>query len=127
MSERQAQGAAKRQSSLRQEAPKKSEALQERKQEWGPQMSWRRSFLSLPGALLTLGLLFTGQVSAAEEFDQYALKSVSTSLSTSQAGAHPDFTTSCELTENAGETRPYALTRDILVELLPDKEPTPLT
>jgi hypothetical protein len=51
------------------------------------------------------------------DFSQYRLETVSASLSTTQAGAHPDFTTSFTLSENEGE--PYALTRDIVVDLPP--------
>nr|MDQ3726263.1 hypothetical protein [Actinomycetota bacterium] len=54
---------------------------------------------------------------AADEFDKYGLESISVSLSTTQAGAHPDFTTSFELTEKDGQ--PYAQTRDIEVDLPP--------
>ena len=52
---------------------------------------------------------------AAEEFDKYALESVSVGLSTTQAGAHADFTTNFELTKNLGQ--PYAMTRDVVVAL----------
>jgi hypothetical protein len=80
-----------------------------------------RSFRKLTGgawiALFVLGLLLASSASAAEEFDKYALASVSAQLSTNQAGAHADFTTNFELTEQAGE--PYARTRDILVSLPP--------
>jgi hypothetical protein len=54
---------------------------------------------------------------AVEEFDKYAVKSVSASLSTTQAGAHADFTTTFELTEKDGE--PHGLTRDLVVSLPP--------
>jgi hypothetical protein len=55
--------------------------------------------------------------SAAGEFEKYALESVSAELSSAQAGAHADFTTIFELSENMGE--PYALTRDVEVHLPP--------
>jgi len=54
---------------------------------------------------------------AADEFDKYALESVSASLSTPQAGAHPDFTTEFVLTRKEGE--PYARTRDVEFRLPP--------
>jgi hypothetical protein len=66
--------------------------------------------------ILTSSLLLAGQASAAEP-EKYALESVSVELSSPQAGAHADFTTSFELTEKDG--KPYALTRDIFVELPP--------
>lgn len=65
-------------------------------------------------ALLALAL-GGSPAQAEEEFDRYALESVSTSLSTTQAGGHPDFTTKIELSEENGE--PFATTRDVVVEL----------
>ncbi len=64
---------------------------------------------------LCLGL--ASQASASEEFEKYALESVSVSLSSTQAGAHADFTTSFKLTEEKGE--PFGRTRDIFVSLPP--------
>ena len=54
---------------------------------------------------------------AAEEFEKYALESVSAQLSTTQAGAHADLTTVFELSQLEGV--PYAQTRDIEVALPP--------
>jgi hypothetical protein len=54
---------------------------------------------------------------AVEEFDKYAVESVSASLSTTQAGAHADMTINFGLAEKGGE--PYGLTRDIVVSLPP--------
>jgi hypothetical protein len=54
---------------------------------------------------------------AAEEFDKYAVESVSSSLSTTQAGAHADLTISFALTQKNGE--PYGLTRDLFFKLPP--------
>jgi hypothetical protein len=54
---------------------------------------------------------------AVEEFDKYAVESVSSSLSTTQAGAHADFTVSFALTQKGGE--PHGLTRDLDVKLPP--------
>jgi hypothetical protein len=57
-------------------------------------------------------------VGAADEFDKYALQSVSVFLSTPEAGAHADLTTSFKLARKAiGE--PYAPTRDLEVALPP--------
>jgi hypothetical protein len=52
---------------------------------------------------------------AAEEFDKYALESVTADLSTTQAGAHPDTTIGIEINRDGNE--PYALTKDIEVRL----------
>lgn len=75
----------------------------------------KRLVLSLTTVLLTAVLLVQG--AGAAEFDKYALESTSASLSTSQAGAHPDFTATFRLTSESGN--PYALTRDIKVKLPP--------
>jgi hypothetical protein len=53
----------------------------------------------------------------ADEFEKYALESVSVSLSSVQAGAHADFTTAFKLAQKEG--KPYAQTRDIEVSLPP--------
>jgi hypothetical protein len=68
---------------------------------------------------LAVTVLFASarSASAADEFEKYALESVSDSLSSTQAGAHPDFTTSFALNEKEGA--PYALTRDVEVSLPP--------
>jgi hypothetical protein len=54
---------------------------------------------------------------AVEEIDQYAVESVSSSLSDTQAGAHADFTVGFALTQKGGE--PHGLTRDLFVKLPP--------
>jgi hypothetical protein len=66
-------------------------------------------------AVALLGTALFGGSARADEFDKYKLESASTQLSTTQAGAHPDFTVNFTLSEAAGE--PYALTRDIEVRL----------
>jgi len=66
--------------------------------------------------LLLGGMLFAAGAEAAE-FEQYRIESVSTSLSNSQAGAHPDFTVSLELSQK--DDVPYANTSDVVVELPP--------
>ena len=61
-----------------------------------------------------------GPASADKDFAKYAIESVSAELSTKQAGAHADLTTSFEL--NATEElkpKPYAFTRDIAFHLPP--------
>ncbi|MGN6663607.1 MAG: hypothetical protein ACTHK6_05305 [Solirubrobacterales bacterium] len=72
---------------------------------------------SLLVILLLGGCFAASSASAAEEFDKYAIESASVSLSTTQAGAHADLTTSFKLTEK--EHRPYARTRDVAVALPP--------
>ncbi|HEX6601342.1 MAG TPA: hypothetical protein VF030_01745, partial [Solirubrobacterales bacterium] len=79
----------------------------------------KRTMLRALSGLFALCLLLASQASAAEEFDKYALESVSAELSSTQAGAHSNFTVGFELTENEAENRPYGLTRDILVQLPP--------
>ncbi len=54
---------------------------------------------------------------AADEFDKYDIESAAAELSTTQAGAHPDFTASLLLA--AKEGLPYGLTRDVIVALPP--------
>jgi hypothetical protein len=63
---------------------------------------------------------------APAAYSDYGLASVGASLSTTQAGAHPDFTTSFELktdpatpADSNGLHGPYARTRDITVSLPP--------
>jgi hypothetical protein len=76
----------------------------------------------LAAAALAVVLLGIGASSAAaaDEFEKYALKSVSTSLSDAQAGAHADFTTTFILTHTEiGDPNPYAFTRDLEVALPP--------
>lgn len=68
-------------------------------------------------ALLAAACLVAAPAQALEEYDQYAVHSLSASLSDSQAGAHADLTVDFALTQKAGE--PHGYTRDILVELPP--------
>src|SRR5918995_1520171 len=71
-----------------------------------------------PIAFIALAALaFASPATAADEFEKYALESVSVELSSTQAGAHADLTTSFELSEKEG--KPYAQTRDIEVQLPP--------
>lgn len=59
--------------------------------------------------------VFAPGARGADEPEKYDIQSAAATLSTSQAGAHPDFTTTFKLTESAGH--PYALTRDVIVAL----------
>jgi hypothetical protein len=73
-------------------------------------------------AALATGILTAGasSASAAEEVEKYALETVSASLSSAQAGAHADFTTTFALTHTeSGIPKPFAFTRDVEVTLPP--------
>jgi hypothetical protein len=72
------------------------------------------AYLLVAATALALG---AGPAIAAEEFEKYELESASVKLSTPQAGAHADFTTSFSLSEK--EAKPYAQTRDVEVALPP--------
>ena len=62
-------------------------------------------------------LLSPASAGAADEFEKYDIDSAAAELSTTQAGAHPDFTASLLLAEKEGV--PYGLTRDVIVALPP--------
>jgi hypothetical protein len=80
-------------------------------------MNRRRAALPALVVSLFVSLAGAGSASAADEFDKYALSSVGASLSSYQAGAHADFTTFFQLTQQQGI--PYAQTRDVEVHLPP--------
>jgi hypothetical protein len=67
--------------------------------------------------LLLASLLAPGSALAVGEVDKYALESISTSLSSNQAGAHADFTLDFGLTEK--ENKPYAYTKELRIETPP--------
>jgi hypothetical protein len=75
-------------------------------------------------SVLALGPVCTG-VAQATDPAKYGIESLGAGLSTTQAGAHPDFTTTIELkTDPAGPTRagvnpPWARTRDLSVTVPP--------
>jgi hypothetical protein len=71
--------------------------------------------LALTALALALLSASTSNAGAAEEFDKYALESVSAGLSTRQAGAHPDMTIGLEINRNGNSA--YANTKDIEVRL----------
>lgn len=77
-----------------------------------------RAAAALLLGLSALGLLGSSSATAAE-FDKYAVESVSASLSSTQAGAHADFTTAFSVTKEEGSGEPFALTRDVSFELPP--------
>jgi hypothetical protein len=77
-------------------------------------------------ALAWAAMLVVLPAAATAAYSDYGLASVGASLSTSEAGAHPDFTTSFELktdpaspADSNGLHEPYARTRDIAVSLPP--------
>jgi hypothetical protein len=73
-------------------------------------------------AVLLLGLALPSQAAAADP-SLYGINSVSAALSTTQAGAHPDFTTTVELTTDpagptvGGVNPAYARTKDLAVTI----------
>jgi hypothetical protein len=84
-----------------------------------------KRLLALLAATLVAGVVLV-QAAAAAEFDQYGIESVSAELSTNQAGAHPDFTTSIDVKTDptsplfpTGLHNPYARTRDLNITLPP--------
>jgi hypothetical protein len=81
----------------------------------------RRLLLACSVGLLALcacaGSASTASAVVPPEFEKYGLALVSASLSDTQAGAHPDFTASFELSESQGQ--PYALSREVVVGLPP--------
>ncbi len=76
-----------------------------------------RRTLALGALALALAIVGASatNAAAAEEFDKYALESVTAGLSTTQAGAHPDLTIGIEI--NRDGNTPYALTKDVEVRL----------
>ena len=90
----------------------------------GPPMSWFATLRTtlLCGLALLAPAVFVPSAQAAAS--DYGIESVSASRSTSQAGAHPDFTTTIEIktdpatpTAGDGSKEPYAATRDLSVAL----------
>ncbi len=80
--------------------------------------------LWLAGAVALLALLaaMAASAPAGAAVEDYGIESLGASLSTTQAGAHPDFTTEFTLktSENSfGELEPFARTRDISIEMPP--------
>jgi hypothetical protein len=76
----------------------------------------RRAAASAAAALALLALS-ASPAAAAEEPEKFAVESVSASLSDSQAGKHADMTIAIQLTRDGNS--PYALARDIEIELPP--------
>src|SRR4051812_25475517 len=62
-------------------------------------------------------LLVPASALAAPEFEKYDIASAAAELSSTQAGAHADFTAKFQLSEKGGE--PYANTREVVVDLPP--------
>ncbi|HEY3492068.1 MAG TPA: hypothetical protein VGK43_03890, partial [Solirubrobacterales bacterium] len=76
----------------------------------------RNTFATAAAALALLGV-WASPAAAAEEFDKFAVESAFASVTDSQAGKHADMTIGVKLTRD-GNT-PYALVRDIEIELPP--------
>jgi hypothetical protein len=70
-------------------------------------------------ALLTCLASFVFATAAQADATDYAVKSFSASISTDQAGGHPDFTTSFELTRDQESGELFASTRDLTIDLPP--------
>ncbi|HVD40757.1 MAG TPA: hypothetical protein VNC16_07125 [Solirubrobacterales bacterium] len=79
-------------------------------------LALRKLALVAAGALALLGIS-AAPAGAAEEFDKFAIESLSVSLSDKQAGAHADMTIGVKLTRNGNE--PYAKAQEIKIELPP--------
>jgi len=77
-----------------------------------------RNLLTLLTATSVAVGLSSGSAGAADEFDKFALQSAGASLSSTQAGAHADLTTTFELTRDSGGV-PFAKARDIDIALPP--------
>jgi hypothetical protein len=76
----------------------------------------RKTFLALLLSFVGAGLWAqAAHAVSIDEPENYRLESASVGLSTTQAGGHPDFTTTFALSEKAGA--PYGLTRDVIVRL----------
>src|SRR4051794_5538813 len=84
----------------------------------------RRFSRALLLLLACAGLLIAAPASAAE-FDKFGIRSVEAELSTHEAGAHPDFSTTLSVKTDPnspllnGEHAPYASLKDVVVELPP--------
>jgi hypothetical protein len=75
-----------------------------------------RRLIAVLGAAALVTSLLAG--SAAADPSEFGLESVGASLSTTEAGAHPDFTTTFKLKVD-GKGAPFARTRDIFIDLPP--------
>lgn len=76
----------------------------------------RRTAAIAAAAVALLGF-WVASASAADEFDKFAIESVSATLSDKQAGKHADMTIAVKLTRDGNS--PYAKARDIKIELPP--------
>jgi hypothetical protein len=73
--------------------------------------------LALAGLLLVVAAFPAEAGAVIPEPEKYAIESASAELSSSQAGAHANLTTSFAFTQQGGEG--FALTRDVIVKLPP--------
>jgi len=86
----------------------------------------RSKAVSLLPAMVLCAAMLANPAAAPAAYSDYGLAAVGAALSTTQAGSHPDFTTSFELktdpvspADSNGLHKPYARTRDITVSLPP--------
>jgi hypothetical protein len=80
-------------------------------------MSAAKRAVFLPFLAVATMALNAGPALAIEEFDQYELETITVSLSSTQAGAHADFTTTLQLSEKEGA--PFAQTEALDIHLPP--------
>lgn len=76
-----------------------------------------RSIVAVAAVAMALLAIGVAPAAAAEEFDKFAIESVSVSLSDKQAGKHADLTVAVKLTRDGNS--PYAKARDIEIHLPP--------
>lgn len=76
-----------------------------------------RRTVALATVALALIAAWASSAIAAEEFDKFAIESISADLTDKQAGAHADMTIDVQLTTEGD--KPYARVRDIEIELPP--------
>jgi hypothetical protein len=69
------------------------------------------------GALAAALMGGASSAQAAEEFEKYAIESVSVTSTDHRAGAHPDLTVDIQLNRNGND--PYAYTKEVVVRLPP--------
>jgi hypothetical protein len=74
-----------------------------------------RALLLTATVVLAAWLAPAAQATVYPEPENYRIESAAAELTTTQAGAHPDFTTSFALSEHSNE--PFGLTRDVVVRL----------
>jgi len=74
-----------------------------------------RALLTVVVVLIAASFAPSAQATVYPEPENYRVESAAAELTTTQAGAHPDFTTTFALSEHSNE--PFGLTRDVVVRL----------